>query len=178
MTTIAWDGHTLAADTCAVMDGTILQYEQDKIFHPTENCYWEVFGKRILAMGFAGGLENVEWVKDSLQEGITHKYRVTSEAVELDFHVILVTESREVFAWAVTRYPDQDLDYNSLIPVNGPFAVGSGAVFAFSVMTVGNDAVAAVGSAALLDPYTSAPIATWEHPGKPKVLSTRPTKDV
>lgn len=178
MTTVAWDGHILAADTCSVVDDTILQYEQNKIFEPQGDDYWEVFGKRILVMGFAGQLENVEWVKDALQEGIDHRYRVTELAKELNFHVLLITENREAYAWAATRDAEKEVEYNSLVPLNGPFSVGTGAVFALAVMTVGNDAAEGVGVAARLDLYTKAPISVWEHPGKPKVLSTRPIKGV
>lgn len=171
MTTIAYDGRFLVSDSCACIDDVILESTQQKIFHPGPEDTWTVYGKPVLAIGFSGSLTSLPWVKDALNEDVTHKTKITPDATHLDFHIIVVTEDGMAYGWAATRVPEENLEFISIIPLQGNFAVGSGCVFALSVMSIGRNAIDAVTAAIRLDPWTNGVLQVWELPSKKPVVS-------
>lgn len=55
MTTVCWDGNTLAADTLYVAGTRKMQGDYEKILLPGE-ASWSVEGHPILAVGFSGAV--------------------------------------------------------------------------------------------------------------------------
>lgn len=173
MTTISWDTNILAADSRCMLGDTILQYGVEKIYYPGPDEFWSVFGHKVLAYGLSGNLDAVPWINEMLAEGVDH-HSCCPAVDNLVFHVILVTESRHAYSWYMERIQSDGVDDSGLVPIHGPFAVGSGAPFALAVMAIGFSAEKAVEVACKLDTGTGGDVEVYSPPPKPAVLSVRP----
>lgn len=173
MTTIAWDTNILAADSRCMLGDTVLQYGIEKIFYPDPGKYWSVFGHKVLAYALSGNLDSVPWINETLEEDLTH-HSYVSGTDNLVFHIIMVTESGHAYSWYMDRIQSDGIDDSGLVPIHGPFAVGSGAQFALAVMAVGFSAHKAVEIASKLDTGTGGDVEVFSPPPKPDVLSVRP----
>ena len=137
MTTITWDGKTLAADS-RVTDGCIEQVRCKKIHKA---------GEYIIAFcgDYAEGLAFVKWVKD----GMVAERK--PEDLE-DFGALVVHPDGKVFEYTKRLIP---------LPCGCPTAAGSGRKSAMGALLAGANAVEAVKIAAKLDPYTGGPVQSF-----------------
>ena len=132
MTTVAFDGKTLAADTLACW-GTTPSY-RTKIWRTPKNKRWK-------AIGIAGNTYNVLPVADFICGRTTKK----PKQFENDGMIMLVDKQNKL--WMMD---------GQQVPVEAPmrFAMGSGGDFALGAMAAGKTAAEAVAIAATLDVNT------------------------
>ncbi len=78
MTTIAWDGSTLASDSQSTSNDVICTLNEQKIFTPTEK-QWSVNGEVVLAVGTAGDCGIELQLFEMMEAGLTHKSQFTPE---------------------------------------------------------------------------------------------------
>jgi hypothetical protein len=138
MTTIAWDGKTLAADTQATSSG--MPYKAIKLFALADGSLFAGSGDygQILA------------VKDWLEGGSVLADRPKAD----DFAGLLVTPTGEAFKLE---------DALMRIPLFQPFfAIGSGRDFAMAAMHCGRRAREAIEIATLFDVFTGGEIVAFE----------------
>lgn len=140
MTTIAWDGKTLAGDTQATR-ASLRNYCESKVFRITTNE-----GAHVL-LGCSGGeaesMQIVEWLKADRAEMLKPKLDADS------FTGILVDKS------GVYRL---DSRLHPLKLMEAFHAVGNGRDFAIAAMHLGCSAREAVELAAVYDVFTGGPI--------------------
>lgn len=140
MTTIAWDGRTLAGDTLTVSSCMRSRCER-KVFRIVTDA------EDVVLLGVSGdegiAMQVVEWVRRGAREGDRPKLEKDS------FTGILVTNDA-AFRLDSTLY---------LLKLMTPFhAVGMGRDYAMAAMHLGNSAREAVELAAVYDIYTGGEI--------------------
>lgn len=174
MTTVIWDGKTLASDSQVTSNGAIGLAPFKKIYTPDDATeYWEVNGKRIIAFGLSGDARAVDYIRHELHKGITYRSQVDVDD-ELFFSAILLTEEHLVYSWTVDTNKEKRNTHSSLIPFDGPVAKGSGGRYALAVIAIGKDSKTAVKAAIRLDPHSSGDIIEYAPPAPPAVPSVRP----
>jgi len=179
MTTLAFCNGVLAADSQSTQQEMVALGEAKKIFTPTEDEYWEIQGIKVLAFALCGNAQDLAYVKEELNKGVTHRTRIHGPEV-LDFLIMAVTEDGTCWYWGMDRNPRRQHNHDIVVlePLPGAGSGGSGQTIAHAVMSVTGCAVKAVEAAIKLDIYSSGPVQTWTYPGKPEVMSTRPVKEV
>lgn len=143
MTTIAWDGKTLAADRRSVYGGCI--QETCKVFRAGD-CLVAGAGE------FSFILAMVDWVRRGrIPEGFP-----ASQRDKDDWQPVMVVDAENrVLIYERTPHG---------IPWQKPFAaIGSGKPFALAAMHLGRTASEAVAVAAEFDPFTGNGVNTLEH---------------
>lgn len=174
MTTIVWDGKTLASDSQMTNGNLIALSNFQKIYIPDpEKEYWEANGKRVVAFGIAGDAKAVDYIKHELHQGITFRTQVECED-DLMFTAILVTEDHLAYSWVVDTNKEKRNTWSELIPHSGPIAKGSGGRFALAIVSIGKDAKAAVKATIKLDAYSGGDIQEFIPEPIPAVPSVRP----
>ncbi|MNM27094.1 hypothetical protein D3C81_375780 [compost metagenome] len=171
MTTLCWDGKSLAADSRESIREMVLPTVCNKIHEPGPDEYWEVGGVKCLAFALAGMSSGVPYLTEMLRAGVTHRSKFP-EDVEMVFNAIMVLEDHT--AWVMTVVPSKGRTVTYAIPGNPPIATGSGENFAYSIMSIGKSAEAAVKHAMKLDPWTGGEVHVFTPPPKPEVPSKRP----
>lgn len=146
MTTIAWDGTTLAADSLYALGN-------HKWFVPDSKLIWVPYEGEYAMFGDVGGVEASVLVIQWLHEG-----------ADPDVKPLFLAES-EYSALLVTRHGALAMSSN-LVPyaVPPPFAIGGGWEFARAALHMGASAEGAVQVAIDLCVLTGGPIQTlrWE----------------
>lgn len=174
MTTIAISEGMMASDGQATKGRMALPGNFKKIHTPDETTeYWEANGVKIIAFGVCGQAHSVEFIKEYLRKGVDYKTRVEHQD-ELDFEAVLITERHEVFAWDVYANKEKRGEQQFLVPVNVPYATGSGGIIAQAAMFVGQNAAKAVKTATKLDIFSGGDVDIFTFPEIPAVKSTRP----
>ncbi|WP_460528124.1 hypothetical protein [Chitinimonas naiadis] len=136
MTTIAWDGKTVAADTQANNSG--LRSRTKKLFRLSDGRTY----------GFTGEIQDGRVVYSWLDSGQPEPKPVVSSG----FVALLICPDGHAYTME---------DKLVLLPVLEPFrAIGSGRNFAMGALAVGADAVRAVAAAISLDVYSGGEIET------------------
>ncbi|MBB5190094.1 hypothetical protein HNQ50_000804 [Silvimonas terrae] len=139
MTTIAFDGKTLAADRCNVVGAMRL----------TPMCKIDGAGDPLRWFASCGRVDDGELVLQWITNG-----RKPDERPKLgdDFNGLLVEFIPEFETAVAVKYEE------TLIPlaVRPPFAIGSGAAYAMAAMALGKSAAEAVELASRLDVFTGA----------------------
>jgi len=172
MTTVAWDGKELVADTQGTRGDTILPGRVQKIFTPAEGEYWEIQGERCIAFALAGMTSGIEAVKDFLRAGITYRTK-WDLPYEMMYNALFITESG--IAWIQTVAPTRGGQFSSYLELaQAPFSMGSGDNFAFALMSIGKTAQQAVKGASKVCPYTNDVLDVFVLPPAPAVKSVRP----
>lgn len=171
MTTIAWDLKELVTDGRQTLRDMILPTSVNKICLPEEDEYWEVAGVKCLAFSLAGMFVGAEYVKDLLRAGITYKTKFP-EDVEMLYNAIFILEDHT--AWIQTVTPSKGRTVTYTVPAFGPMAMGSGEAYAYSLLSIGKSAQAAVKHAMKLDIYSGGELSVFTLPPKPEVPSKRP----
>lgn len=173
MTTICWDGKTLATDSKASQRDIAMLGDHKKLYLPTEDQYWEIQGVKVLAFALAGDPDVLPWVLEALDKGVTHRTGL-EDIQETDFVTLCITEKGEAWYFGLSRNARQGRNTVILSPIFGPGAAGTGQVIANAVMSIGRSAKDAVKQAIRLDNHSGGAIQSWEFPGVPEVLSKRP----
>ena len=137
MTTIAWDGETLAADSMANINGMVFDEDMVKII----KLKGELFGEKLKAMAMAGHGSCINYVKDWVCSGDLGASKIEG----INFCVIVITDISSYYADDETPF---------LSEFKGARSVGSGYPFAYSAMKLGLNAVDAVKHAISLDVYS------------------------
>lgn len=147
MSTIAWDGSNLSADSRVTYGGT--QGEFQKIKRLKNGWLFASCGK---AMDFAAV---AHWLED-IEPGVLHNSMAPRPKVDDEFLAMLISNTG---AWILER---------NLVPWYAPrskWAIGSGAEFALAAMHMGHNAPAAIKVACDLDAYTGGKIVTMKYEG-------------
>lgn len=137
MTTIAWDGHTLAGDRCATYGDTPMVAARRKVLRVIAP------NKRVALVGFAGSaafaIAFLAWLKGGEKPAfaLTNSWTV----MMIDDHKGVWVRSSNSDAW-------------ELVGRRVNWAIGSGCDYALGAMHVGADAARAVRAAAGLDVST------------------------
>ena len=134
MTTIAWDGETLAADSQLTGGDFVYQQNDKKIFN--------VNGHLVAMAGDDGQCwQFLDWYRNPDQD----------YPDKLDDMGALAITKRGAFEYGSCKIPTK---------IKPPFAIGTGSAFAMGAMLHGASAAEAVDIACKLDKYSSKPIKT------------------
>lgn len=147
MTTIAWDGKTLAGDRLCTGGGT--KYERRKVTK---------YAQRAELIAYAGrvdvGEEMVHWYLLHLPRREQFPAGQRDESTSVTF--IVVDSSGDIIEYGITPYP---------IRHSKPrfYAIGSGREYAMAAMHCGKTAAEAVEIAAVYDLYTGGGVDVVTH---------------
>lgn len=154
MTTIAWDGETLAADSQSTQGGH-KWFKEKKIFR---------YGDKLVA--YAGredyGTAFLQWVKAGMEPGEFPEIPNNPEGFDL---IGIVVSDRGVLEFC---------DNGSAAPRKAPFAWGSGSHFAIGAMEAGADARQAVKVACRRDLNTGGAVQVFSLAKKTKCKGKQP----
>ena len=154
MTTIAWDGTTLAADSQSTAGSMICSLNEKKIICPSHGESWSVGSVRVLAVGMSGDCGVEEEFIDALKAGLTYK----TELLEMSsFTAIIVTGKNACFL----VFKDEGKKHAKICSHGGSYAVGSGGDIARAAMALGKTAQEAVHLACELDVYSGGDVITF-----------------
>ncbi len=147
MTTIAWDGKTLAADGQSTLDGLICSLKEQKIYHPDSGVEWLVNGEKVLAIGAAGDCGAEFELQEKLANGITY---ATEFSTAFGFSAIAICGPNRAYLIS----SKEDSAKISLCLQVDPYALGSGATVAITAIHLGESAIEAVNTAIEMDVYS------------------------
>lgn len=150
MTTIAYDGKTLASDSQTTQDGIRLSNSAVKIFARGVDDDWAIEGKRVAAFGIAGNLHAANDLRRAMSSFAGHHAGDPFE-VGVTFAFIAIAEDRTVFVGG--KYSDDNRSW--VVEAQAPVAVGSGGDFALGAMAAGVPAEEAVRIASKFDVGTN-----------------------
>ncbi|KAB0556220.1 hypothetical protein [Pantoea stewartii] len=153
MTTIAWDGSTLASDSQSTSNDVICTLNEQKIFTPTEK-QWSVNGEVVLAVGTAGDCGIELQLFEMMEAGLTHKSQFTPEP---SFTALAVTGKGRM--WIISKNTG-DAHASISLQLDG-YATGSGGMIARAAMHCGKDAIGAVEVATQLDVFSGGKIQSF-----------------
>lgn len=145
MTTIAWDGKTLASDSQAQTSDIICSTSEVKIYQPQSGERWSIYGETVLAIGCAGecGIER------ELQKLMSGNLTYESQFIPSTSFTAIAVISKSL-AYIIGK--SQGEDRAGISPQTEPYAIGSGDVIASTAMRCGKNAVEAVRIAIAMDP--------------------------
>lgn len=138
MTSIAWDGTTLAADGRCTKGNIIGSDHVAKIF---VDVHSQVRGSTVIAYALAGSADMQHRIGKWIEEGC----EVSDEFKECNFECIIITEDDAYMFCS---------ESNDICTTFGKQALGSGYDFILSAMHLGKNAVKAVQHAASLDIFS------------------------
>jgi len=141
MTTIAWDGHTIAADSAASAGNRTVSVCK----------LWKLSDGRVV--GGAGTLADVIAAVDWLASGSQKKLK---PAVDADSSLLVVTPQGRCFEYGSDLRPIELLDTHT--------AIGSGSDYALGAMAAGKTAEQAVAIACLYDPFSAGDVVSFPAP--------------
>lgn len=164
MTTIAWDGTTMAADTQAADSFGLKHTNVTKIYRFTKRAFNLPPVFAAVLVGFAGNTAHSRRFLASMRGAST-----TIEGI-LGNEITAQEGFRDFTCLLVTKKSDGSGDVEIFLNANGEgftrlngakqFAIGSGRDFAIASMDYGNTAKAAVEYAASRDLYTGGEVVT------------------
>lgn len=146
MTTIAWDGTTLASDSQSSSGDMVCTLREQKIFTPAGE-EWLVNGEVVLAIGASDDCGIEPQLFDVMANNLTYKSEFTTEPA---FMALAVTGISRV--WVISKSSGNSNVSISFQPE--AFAIGSGSTIALTAMHCGKTAVDAVKVAIELDVYS------------------------
>ncbi|EQB1369305.1 hypothetical protein ACYB2G_003780 [Salmonella enterica subsp. enterica serovar Chester] len=156
MTTIVFDGKTLACDGQVTVEERSAATQYRKIHTPPEGTMWKLLGEDVKAIGLAGDVAALQSVRQELtleRFGGIERGGVRFETTypeQIEFIVLAVlTDGRVIDASKC-----KDNKYASYVFVEPPYAIGSGAHYALGALGAGVDAPTAVEVAKRYDLYS------------------------
>jgi len=174
MSVAAFDGKLMVTDSAIHTDGQISPSEFRKIYTPDEGEYWEICGVKAIAFAVIGTPVVYPQFRKLLQSGIDN----TSDASSFDntFDAIVIGENGVAYQVIPSESTKSDKHtVLNIIPATGFLAVGDGAQFALSVMSIGKSARAGVKAAINLCIECGGNLQIFEVPPAPETPSKRPT---
>ncbi|EJE7592361.1 TPA: hypothetical protein J6M71_001725 [Escherichia coli] len=146
MTTIAWDGKTLASDTQASSGDVVCSCTEQKIYTPPESG-WEVCGSKVVALGCSGDCGAEMELQELLKNNLTY----ASEFLPtFSFTALAIIGAGR--AYIISKEKGETRASISLQVE--PYAIGSGGLIARTAMHCGKNAREAVQVAIDLDCYS------------------------
>ncbi|EOP0659484.1 hypothetical protein RIK33_000135 [Escherichia coli] len=146
MTTIAWDGKTLASDPQASSGDVVCSYTEQKIYTPPESG-WEVCGSKVVALGCSGDCGAEMELQEMLKNNLTY----ASEFLPtFSFTALAIIGAGR--AYIISKEKGETRSSISLQVE--PYAIGSGGLIARTAMHCGKNAREAVQVAIDLDCYS------------------------
>lgn len=139
MTTIAWDGKTLASDSRSTMGSMIYEEDAQKIF-PNVGPF-VVLG---IAGDYQAAMDVIDMIKDFTK--ISHIRGIPTEDIG---HVSLIGVTHDGILWSYAG------ENSCQLRSDRPFATGSGGEYALAAMDLGKTAEEAVIYASTRDIYTN-----------------------
>lgn len=144
MTTIAWDGSTLAADSQSQSGDVICSLSEAKIFKPKPGEEWTIYGEKVLALGTSGDCGAEMEVMDLLRDGLSYKSQFLPT---FSFTALLIISAGRAYIASKDKG-----ETSALISLQlDPYAIGSGGLIARTAMHLGRRAIEAVQTAIELD---------------------------
>lgn len=146
MTTIAWDGKTLASDTQASSGDVVCSYTEQKIYTPPESG-WEVCGSKVVALGCSGDCGAEMELQELLKNNLTYAseflptFSFTALAIIGAGRAYIISKEKGETLASISRQVE-------------PYAIGSGWLIARTAMHCGKNAREAVQVAIDLDCYS------------------------
>jgi hypothetical protein len=157
MTTVCWDGITMAADTLYVAGTRRMQGDYKKILLP-EGTEWTVEGSPVLAVGFSGSIATIPQIKKCLEAGVTHG--VNPDVGEYSFTVLMVTDKKDTFYWNYGLTNKGEV-INELFVVEGNHGIGTGSVYGVGVMAIKGSAIDGTKAGIKIDVNSGGYIDVW-----------------
>lgn len=132
MTTIAWDEVTLATDSRATADTTIVNHAEQKLFSIQKDTKYK--DDLLLAFAAAGDCH----LMPAFEEWLASGCKLADKITENNDHIYeaLVVGTKRVYHYRS--------DYNTMLPIYGKITIGSGGDFALAAMDFGRNAKQAV----------------------------------
>jgi len=155
MTTIAWDGNILAADSRETSTGAGITTDRAVKLHRVDPETHTYDGVGVVAFGCAGSAGGGRIIKALLQEGLT---ALTAIPENIDFTAILVTDD----GLAHWLYTDEDYSFVLGEPIITD-SVGSGSAYARAAMSLGKNAIGAIHLAMKFDPCTGGEVDSFDY---------------
>lgn len=174
MTTVCFDGKSLVSDSQATAgENFIVTNIAKKVHTPEEGEYWDYNGRRVLAFGIAGDPSSIEYIREGLNEGLTHKTAFSASSY-MEFDALLVME--DATSVIFSGYMNNGVQTYHSFPAEVPVCVGTGTPFALAVIdhSKNNQAERGVRAAIKFCAYTGGDLQIWELPPIPEVRSVRP----
>lgn len=142
MGVIAFDGNELATDSQSSCQHVRRPGTARRLYAATGLENWKVEGKRVVAFAFMGeeGMPGA-WIMEALTQGLDHK--TTLACGSLNFQCLIICEDC-AFSWRYLKEGRGAEEVNTLLPIEAPYAIGSGMQFATAVMSIGKTAKQAV----------------------------------
>lgn len=161
MTTIAFDGETLAADSQTTQEGVRLSMLAEKIHVRPEGAAWKVNGEMVAAFGVAGKLNSAYLVQYAMElEGFDASHAFP-KGTSLTF--LAITVDGNVYVGG----QNEDDEWAWLSKVAAPMAVGSGAELAIGAMAAGANAEQAIEIASRFDTCTGGTVRKFNYRTSP-----------
>ena len=154
MTTVAWDGCTLASDSQASSADAVCTLREQKIFYPHDNEAWMVSGERILAIGYSGDCGAEFEVQNLMLSDLTYASIFNAGC---SFTALAVAGNGR--AWIISK--EADKTHAAISLQLDPYAIGSGSMIARTAMHCGKDAIDAVRVAIEMDVYSGGKIQSF-----------------
>lgn len=147
MTTIAWDGNTLAADGQSTIGSLICSLREKKIYFPADGIEWRVNGEKVLAIGATGDCGAEFELQEKLATGITY---ATEFSTAFDFSAVAICGPNRAYLISSKEGSNRIIVSLQI----DPYASGSGSAVAITAMHLGKCAVDAVHTAIEMDVYS------------------------
>jgi len=151
MTTIAWDGKTLASDSQSTSGDAICSLKENKIFQPADGEVWSIDGERVFAIGCGGDCGAEIELQKLMLSGLSYESQFLPT---FSFSAIAVIGKDRAFIISKEKGEDRA----SISLQLDPYAVGSGGMIARTVMHCGQNAKEAVKVAIEMDVYSGGTI--------------------
>lgn len=151
MTTIAWDGTVLAADSQSTSGDVICSLKEQKIFQPKDGVQWVVEGESVVALGCSGDCGAEVELQELLHGGLKYSTPFTSS---VSFTALAIISQDRAFIIS----KDKGEDRASISLQLDPYAIGSGGLIARTAMHCGWGAIDAVKTAIEMDVYSGGQI--------------------
>lgn len=157
MTTVCWDGNTMAADTLYVAGTRKMEGVYKKIMLP-EGTEWSVEGQPVVAVGFSGSIASIPAIKKSLEAGVT--YGIDPGVGEYSFTIMAVTDKKVVYCWNYGLTAKNET-INELYIIEGNHGIGSGSVYGVGVMAIKGSAIDGTKAGMKIDVNSGGYVDVW-----------------
>lgn len=154
MTTMAWDGITIAHDSQATA-GSLIMANQQKSFKLSPSDAFFICGELAVLIVGSGTSGDERYAKQFMRCAVDD---VMEMPEELSFTQWVFTDNGNCFA--IQKMPDNK--YPAVYSVIPPLAAGCGRDFAMTAMYLGQNAEQAVITASVLDAFTDSNVKTYK----------------
>lgn len=157
MTTVCWDGNTLAADTLFTSGSRKMQGHYEKILLPGDE-EWFIEGQPVMAVGFSGAVATISKVRKLMA---SHVVEETVPDLDGDsFSLIIITDKKVSYYWN-SGFTASKEQVNEMFVVEGNHSVGSGGIYGLGVMAIKGDAISGVKAGIKIDMYSGGYVDVW-----------------